>query len=724
MQSMYANITSTTTTMNNSTEQQCEALLVSDNNNEFSSDPNPYAFPYFHSSHEIPALYKYVNGFLSLCSNASISPQAKYVLLLKSGKKIIDRCQSCPTESGWVDSCGENALHRLCQLVRFDTIYDMYTSAGIHANAGIHAGIHLGNNNGNQRQQRIDELTIDIVAALIKAEPRAPFTINNWNETPLHQFVAHCGLEHGHGRAHEMHSDLHSNLNSQQSQSISQSHSHVNGFSSMFLKLLINASPQSVFTENYERALPIHEVCTLSQMDNTNSALSSSSSAQHAVFPYPSLSIHRLMSIHMHMMCTNTDTNTLQALQEQITIQEHIQHIHAIAAIYPKGFLCLDLKKRSPLYRAVESMHCSSDSVIYILRELEKLFSSTQRVLSVQVDFDEMVLPRLVRRAILGLQEVEVEVSVEVSKDGHHSVKSASASTSTKQLECKIASPLEGLWDAINLPRQKPAAWDVDIDIAIHTHGMSNESESSLMSLSALMARSASASSQRGAQFVVGKMGHMWKKMMVLMCAAYHGSVESIIGKEDCSFWFPLHAAIFVSAPMGVVQVLTRLYPNDCSKLHFSTRDRGETPLTFALSKMESLKAAWDKERVGIDDNDGDDHDGDDHDGHGQEENLLLKGTVEALLGSNGSAASLPNSQGRLPLHIAIEKGLGWSEGTAEIYSAYPVAVSVRDPMNGDFPFLAAASKCNQEGVINLSSLYLLLKTDPSVVALNYSYHE
>ena len=398
-------------------------------------------------------------------------------------------------------------------------------------------------------------------------------------------------------------------------------------------------------------------------------------------------------------------------------------------------------------------MHCSSDSVIYVLGELEKLFSSTQRVLSVQVDFDDTVTPRLMRRAILGLQEVEVSVSVSVSvsslkkissqstvssaehdaecdedtcnydsaKHEHHSV--GSRSTSTMQLECKIASPLEGLWDAINLPRQKPAAWAVDIDI--HTRdrdhdpntntntGMSNESESSLMSLSSLMARSAS--SQSGAQFVVGRMGHMWKKVMVLMCAAYHGSVESIIGKEY-GFWFPLHAAISVSAPMGVVQILTQLYPNDCSKLHFS-RDRGETPLTFALSRMEILKTAWDKVRVGLDDDD-------DGHGHGQEEKLLLKGTVEALLGSNGSAASLPNSKGRLPLHIAIEKGLGWNEGTAEIYNAYPAAVSVRDPMNGDFPFIAAASKCNQEGAINLSSLYLLLKTDPSVVALSYSCHE
>ena len=646
-----------------------EIEFLSDNNNEFSSDPNPYAFPYFHAN-EIPVLYKTVNGFLSLCNNQNLSPQAKSLLLHKSAKKIIDRCQAFPKESGWVDSCGENALMKICQLVRFhrSSTTTMTASTGrtkTTMSMSTTQQQHL-------REQRQNQLIIDIAAALIKAEPRASFTVNNWSETPLHQFVAHCGWEQkhisndtlihghaGHGHEHPIQSPK-----MQGNHPHTSSHDSHDGPSISFLQTLIHSSPQSVFTENYEKALPLHEVCTLSQTEKT-----------YVGFPYSSLTIDSIMQSNKFN----------HFLEEDIMSQNHVQIIQAIATIYPKGFLRLDLKKRSPLYRAVESPHCSAEVVIYILKEMEKLFDS------VEVDSDETMIPTLMRRAILGLKEKSSQ------EDEHSEVDTAiHQSFGSMQLTCKIASPLAGLWDALLLPRQKPSSWNIDInDTTI-------SSDSNTVSLSILMAKSAS--SQSKARDMANRMGYMWRKCMLLMCSSYHGSVKYIVDKDD-SLWFPLHAAIALSAPMGVVQLLTKLYPDDISRLHH-VRDLGVTPITFALATIKHLKKTWYKEDYGDE----------------QEERLFLRDTIGTLLGNDGS---IPNSEGRLPLHLAIENGLGWNEGTAEIYKAYPDAVSVRDPVTGVFPFLAAASQCNcDDDIITLSNCYLLLKTDPSVLVSCYPYHE
>jgi hypothetical protein len=645
-------------------------FLASDNDNVFNSDPNPYAFPYFHVN-EIPALYKSVIAFLSLCNNHNLSPRAKSLLLHKSAKKIINRCQSFPKESGWVDSCGENALMQICQLVRFHrhnsvhfpTIHTTNTSTNTSTSTSTSANT---NQQRHRQEQEQNELIIDIAAALIKAEPRASFTVNNWNETPLHQFLGHCGWEQkqtsnaseGAQHSHPM------QLQNDPDDHLDNFPSHDRDFSILFLETLIYSNPQSVFIENYEEALPLHEVCTLSHMGNF--------SIPHMSFPYSSLTIDRtIQSNECH-----------HSLEEQSMAQRHVQIIQVVAAIYPKGFLRLDLKKRSPLYRAVESMHCSVEVVIHILKEMEKLFSSKGHL--VEVDFDDVMIPRLMRRAILGLKEKSSQV------DAHH----GEGDVSAMQPMCKIASPLEGLWVAILLPRQKPTTWNNNVrDTTIC-------SDSNTMSFSALMATSAS--SQSKARDMANKMGSIWKKVMVLMCSSYHGSMKFIVGNDN-SQWLPLHAAISTSAPMGVIQLLSKLYPDELFRLHH-VRDQGVTPITFALARIKHLKKAWDKE-----DSDNE-----------KEDRSFLRETIRALLGNDGSMASKPNSQGRLPLHIAIENGLGWNEGTAVIYRAYPAAVSVRDPVTGLFPFLAAAAQGTHHGsIISLGCCHLLLKADPSVLVVS-----
>jgi hypothetical protein len=73
-------------------------------------------------------------------------------------------------EASWADSCGDTALHRLCQIARFPST-------------------------SNDAILSLTTLLVNVADALIEDYAgSATVVCNNWRETPLHQFVAHCGF--------------------------------------------------------------------------------------------------------------------------------------------------------------------------------------------------------------------------------------------------------------------------------------------------------------------------------------------------------------------------------------------------------------------------------------------------------------------------------------------------------------------------------------------------
>ena len=71
------------------------------------------------------------------------------------------------------------------------------------------------------------------------------------------------------------------------------------------------------------------------------------------------------------------------------------------------------------------------------------------------------------------------------------------------------------------------------------------------------------------------------------------------------------------------------------------------------------------------------------------------------------NCAQLPNQDGRLPLHLAIERGLSVEEGLEEIIQANRDALEERDGFTGFYPFVLARN--------NMDLCYSLLSQYPAV---------
>jgi len=609
---------------------------------------DPYSFPYFHQISEVPALYKAVNSFTFIHSpKTNVPHETQSRIVEKLAKKIIARCQACPQESGWVDSCGENTCHRFCQSLRFHHAID-------------------------------DDFSFGILEALINAEPMIAFTLNNWTETPLHQFVAHCGFKKNPailastGLQHD----------SGTTDDVKNSNSCDVSASVKVIDILLKAAPKSIFTANYEKSLPLHEVCGLSRLDNQDCVK----------FPYSSFPIR---SFFWDESQTGADDNhERQSNHDNTNMQRiHLEIVQHLVDAYRKGLLFLDNKKKTPLYRAVESTHCSTEVVIYILREMESAFSSQNHPMPVKANENDK--PLLMRRAILGL-------------------KNENSSTHGME-EDKIASPLGDLWNVFLSPRkttEEDLAWFENcICTNILNNGSSKLSLSQLMTSMSAQVEKDHGRCKAGSQFPLNHLGSIWTKSLVLMCSAYHGSVEAIVSKDE-SEWKPVHSAIFVSAPRCIIYMVASIYPQELVKQ--DTNQYCDTPLSLALSKWDDLHQAW----IGYDRCEGTDSNSID----GQQHPFFNMNAVQMLLSLDTSASSIQNSEGRFPLHLALANGLDWNEGTSAIFSANSHSASVQDPVTNLLPFITAASSGLNGSMLDdrhqLRSIYTLLRADPSVVTV------
>ncbi len=407
--------------------------IIADNNNENSSDPNPYAYPYFNSHDEIPLLYRSVNSFISLLTKLSNSPHLESLptesqlnspggtlhptahtqmrVLESIVRKITTRCAMHPKESGWVDSCGENSLFRLCQLARFHNSKNRCRDG--QENDYIEDGERL--------RHRCDDLILVVQKALMDAEPRAAFTVNNWNETPLHEFLKHCGfqlndqddMQDVSNRYHNANiterifplrvddtgegniSDYDFNNHVGASPNLvrgDEGNSNCTSFFSLssvaFAEGLINNCPLSILTRNFQKGLPIHEVCSIVQ----------ASRYENTDFPYAAFDMESFL-----LMTTRTASTASQRIQERNQI--HVQILQKLINLHPKSLLLLDHKQKTPLYRAVQSINCSVVAVVHILKAMELHFSGRSNPLAMHTEVDKNLVKAQIRRAIFGLQE-------------------------------------------------------------------------------------------------------------------------------------------------------------------------------------------------------------------------------------------------------------------------------------------------------------------------------
>lgn len=138
---------------------------------EPSGDCNPYAYPYFHADGTSPLVYdlvvKFGKGWNELGGDeTNIDSSLKGLVQLVEA--IQCGCQAHPNSVAWRDSCGDTSLHRLCQVARYPPVSQTYMAS-------------------------FTSLLLTLADALISANPGTT-VCNNWNETPLHQFVSHCGF--------------------------------------------------------------------------------------------------------------------------------------------------------------------------------------------------------------------------------------------------------------------------------------------------------------------------------------------------------------------------------------------------------------------------------------------------------------------------------------------------------------------------------------------------
>lgn len=597
------------TNMNSNREEA--AIPIANNTTDTTAFVNdPYAFPYFHSSEEIPALYKAVNNFINLQSS-SVSLSSKLILSQNLRDKIFKLSQD---KVYWVDSCGENALHRFCQFIRF----------------------------GNTE---LDKVKYQVIKCLVESDSRVVYTVNNWNETPLHQFVTHLGLTQ----------DSHDTSMKEE------------GMNFKVLKLLAMASPYTLLIKNYQQALPIHDACRLANIVQQESN-------QDWSFPFENSTCEEI-----HSGGLNSDGH--YAMQ-------HLQMISYLIHQNPKCLLYLDMKRKTPLYAAMESMHCSIEVVEYILKSMEHVFGSNE--FFVMIDPTKGLMKKqhsmytkdgcsnLLRRAIFGTSMTSHSSrSTEMKMDiGYSDISTCQDKTQTGE----IASPLQGTFDVITHER---VSTELMLDI-VHNATNSVDGLSSIGSV--LFEYSIHDHDMDELQNFVQQLGSTWEKMLLLMCCAYHGSMKHLqnLG-TTASQWYPIHAAIYCKAPLPVICALCKLYPQELVNRRGSKQ---ESPLLMFLNS--------------------------DIPSHYLGECNELQATIACLIGMNQEAASIPDNHGRLPLHCALKQDLDWDLGLKHVLMAYRSAASIPDPTCGLVPVLKASSK-----QYDLSTIYEMLHVDPTVLRMS-----
>ena len=97
-----------------------------------------------------------------------------------------------------------------------------------------------------------------------------------------------------------------------------------------------------------------------------------------------------------------------------------------------------------------------------------------------------------------------------------------------------------------------------------------------------------------------------------------------------------------------------------------------------------------------------------------QDKRRGTKKLIDWLLEVHPKACSMPDSDGRLPIHLAAESGKEWENGVQSLALAFPSGVSTVDPVSGLYPFMIAATGAMSD----LDCIYELLRFAPQHIGV------
>ena len=174
-----------------------------------------------------------------------------------------------------------------------------------------------------------------------------------------------------------------------------------------------------------------------------------------------------------------------------------------------------------------------------------------------------------------------------------------------------------------------------------------------------------------------------------------------------------VHAAAAVDCPRPVVKIATIIYPHQADEKD----QNGLTPLLIAArAPIFKVRDLSDEGYLLEDRIHGDNvADGDENNDNENDDNSPGQPSViEILLSASELAACVPNPEGRLPIHLALECGKQWNQGIKDIIQCYPEALCIPDSRTGLVPFQIAATTT----AVDLTTVFEVVRYNPSLLQL------
>jgi ankyrin repeat protein len=96
---------------------------------------------------------------------------------------------------------------------------------------------------------------------------------------------------------------------------------------------------------------------------------------------------------------------------------------------------------------------------------------------------------------------------------------------------------------------------------------------------------------------------------------------------------------------------------------------------------------------------------------------------IESLLEESSEATNVADTDGRLPLHVAIANSGTWHKsGIRELALANPSVLRIADPQTGLLPFMASATSAAKSR-LHLSTTFELLLAAPEMATIGKQSH-
>lgn len=207
---------------------------------------------------------------------------------------------------------------------------------------------------------------------------------------------------------------------------------------------------------------------------------------------------------------------------------------------------------------------------------------------------------------------------------------------------------------------------------------------------------------------LTGELGEAWKKTVLLLRCAHLGKVDENYQQNNDHV---VHAASAVDCPRPVVKIAARVFSQQLAMRNAN----GLTPLLLA-AKAPIFKARdlSDDGYLFEDVVHGDESGGsDDEEESPDSESSVIEILLQANQGEATAAACLPDSCGRLPLHLALESDKKWNQGVCQLVEVHPEGLAHLDTTTQLYPFMLAA----QGERSDLNTVYEVLRFNPSVLS-------